>query len=104
MRIGRISVVMVVFRPAVSKKERLGPVAKPTLQRSLKLIRERASIDYSFQRKQDVRAVKAVDPLLVRFGAVEPGAVGLLLINDVTGGALGFMTQRSVAGQPAHAG
>src|SRR5690242_11157791 len=90
--ISRISVVMVVFRPAVSKKERLGPIPVAALQRLLKVLGERARFDHSLQRKQNVRRVETIDPLLVRFDAVRPRAVRSLLIDDVTSGTLGLAT------------
>src|SRR4051812_46763785 len=98
MRIRWIRIVIVVFRPAVRKKERLLPVTEAMFQRLLKLFTERAIRVYSFQRKQNVRCVEAVDPRLVWFSPVAPRAVRLLLVDDVSSGALCFMTQRSVVG------
>src|SRR5690348_13558113 len=104
MRIRRIWTIMVVFRPSVRKKELLFPITKTARQRLLKLRAERARREDSLQREENVGRVKVVDPRLTRFGAVCPGAVGLLLVDDVTCGAFGFATECGVVSELADAG
>src|SRR6185369_10390791 len=101
VRIRRIKVVIVVFRPTVRKKEGVFPVLIATLEPLLKFIFS-CRVYYALQREEYVSGVEVVDPCLFGFGAVEPRAVRLLVVDDVTGRAFGEIYQFPFTGYIAN--
>src|SRR5262249_44180846 len=93
MRIRRIKVVIVVFRPTVRKKEGGLPVLIAAFERRLKFIFSCRDVGYALQGEEHVSGVEVVDPRLLWFGAVQPRAVRLLVVDDVTSRAFGEIYQ-----------
>ena len=71
VRIRRIKIVIVVFRPTVRKKERVLPISIAVLERLLKFAFS-YRVDYALQREEYLSGVEVVDPRLLWFCAVEP--------------------------------
>src|SRR5215213_4703164 len=71
MRIRRIKIVIVVFRPTIRKKEVALPILEAALKSLLKFIFS-YRVDYALQREEYVSSVEVVDPGLLWFSAVQP--------------------------------
>ncbi len=88
VRISRIKLVMVVFRPSIRKKEARAPefVATPKRFSELRCRSCCAKVSYPRQRGEQKGRMKVIDPGLIDFGTVLPGAILTLLTSDIASG------------------